>query len=78
MPDTETVKKNFAEAARVLKPGGVMKIQIRGLPTVKKQWYYGPSFNLRQITSLLADMPVSIVKSEGEYRGYFWLWLEKK
>ncbi len=78
MADRETIRKNFEEAARVLKNNGIMKVQLRGVPTVKKEWYYGPSFDINQIKKILKGLPFSIVKTDGENQMYFWLWLEKK
>jgi len=78
MPDRETVKKNFVEASRVLKDGGIMKVQLRGVPSNKKEWFYGPSFTLNQVKKMIADLPLDIVKNEGEHEMYFWLWLNKR
>ncbi len=78
MSDRETIRKNFEEAVRVLKNNGIMKVQLRGVPTVKKEWYYGLSFDVKQIKKILKDLPFSIVKIDGENQMYFWLWLEKK
>jgi len=77
MPDKKTVRKNFEEAARVLKKGGIMKVQLRGIPAEKKYWYYGPAFNLRDSKKILKGLPFSIVQSEGENKKYFWLWLKR-
>lgn len=77
MPDTITIRKNLEEIARVLKLGGMAKIQLRGLPTSKKNWFYGPAFARRDVEKLLANLPLAIVKTTGENQRYFWLWLEK-
>jgi len=78
MPDRETVKKNFVEAARVLKKGGIMKVQLRGLPCEKNTWYYGPSYTMNQLRHAIRDLPFLVVKDKGENQKYFWVWLEKK
>jgi SAM-dependent methyltransferase len=77
MPDKKTVRKNFEETARVLKKGGIMKVQLRGIPAEKKHWYYGPAFDLQDSKKILEGLPFSLIKSEGENKKYFWLWLEK-
>ncbi len=77
MPNRETVRKNFEEIARVLKTNGIAKIQVRGLPTKKTNWFYGPSFDVRGIRTLLKNIPLEIRKTQGENQRYFWLWLEK-
>ena len=78
MPDKATIAKNIAEIDRVLKIGGVAKIQLRGLPTSKKNWFYGPSFSLDEARELLKGTALHIVGTEGEEQRYFWLWLTKK
>ncbi len=78
MPDVETVTKNIAEISRVLRPGGIAKIQLRGLPTSKKNWFYGPSFSVADANKLIKNLPLTLIKSEGEGQRYFWIWLEKK
>jgi ubiquinone/menaquinone biosynthesis C-methylase UbiE len=78
MPDKQTIEKNIAEVSRVLRPGGIAKIQLRGLPTSKKNWFYGPSFSVADARKLLTDLPLAMIASEGEGQRYFWIWLEKK
>ncbi len=78
MPDKDTVKKNLAEIARTLRPRGIAKIQLRGLPTSKRRWFYGPSFTVSEAQSLISDLPLSIIQSAGEGQRYLWIWLEKK
>ena len=77
MPDIATIRKNVEEIARVLKSGGLAKIQLRGLPTSKKNWFYGPAFARRDAEKLIVSLPLTIIKTEGENQRYFWLWLEK-
>jgi ubiquinone/menaquinone biosynthesis C-methylase UbiE len=77
MPDTQTIEKNIAEISRVLRPGGIAKIQLRGLPTSKKNWYYGPSFSVADARKLIKNLPLTMIKSDGEGQRYFWIWLEK-
>ncbi len=78
MPDRQTIEKNLTEVSRVLRPNGIAKIQLRGLPTSKKNWFYGPSFSVADANKLIRDLPLTIIKSEGEGQRYFWIWLEKK
>lgn len=77
MPGKETVMSNISELSRVLRPSGIAKIQLRGIPTSKKHWFYGPSFTTKQVQSMIKNLPLSIVKSEAEGERYFWIWLEK-
>ena len=77
MPDIATIRKNVEEIARVLKSGGLAKIRRVCLPTRKKNLFYGPAFARRDAEKLIAGLPLSIIKTEGENQRYFWLWLEK-
>lgn len=78
MPDVATVRSNLIEAARVLKPGGVAKIQLRGVEVSKEEWYYGPSFNHEGVLDLLKNLPIQLVREEGEGEKYYWITFLKK
>lgn len=78
MPDKETIKANLKEIGRVLKTGGIAKIQLRGLPTSKKNWFYGPSFESKNIPELIQSTGLSILQTSGGGSRYFWVWLERK
>lgn len=75
MPDVATIKNNLKEIVRVLKPQGVGKIQLRGMPLTvsKKEWYYGVWFDQKQVHELFNDLPVKIVRENGMGERYYWL-----
>lgn len=75
MPTTEVVVGNFEEIFRVLKPGGIAKIQVRGVPVRKGKWFTGVSFTEQRIKSVIGNL--QILKTEGVGEKYFWLWLQK-
>jgi len=77
MSSVDVVLNNLKEVGRVLKPGGIAKIQVRGIPVSRSEWFYGPSFTEEKIKTLLAKTPLKLKKSEGEGEKYFWLWLTK-
>ena len=77
MPDRETIVTNLKEISRVLKRKGVAKIQLRGLPTSKRNWFYGPSFNESDLPSVLKNINLSVMKTGGTGTRYFWLWLKR-
>lgn len=77
MPNRQTVKKNLEETARVLKIGGLAKIQLRGLPVPKRKWFYGPSFTIQEVNKMIENFPIRVLKSEGAGTKYFWVWLQK-
>ena len=78
MPSKEVVEVNFREVFRVLKKGGVAKIQIRGgFQPYRWQWFYGPAFNLTEVSAMVNKIGFKIIKTTGEKEKRFWLWLEK-
>lgn len=77
MPSVEIIRRNIEEIARVLKPGGIAKIQLRGVPVKKNNWYYGPSFTKSGVGDLVNGTSLKIVKLDGEGERYFWAWLKK-
>jgi ubiquinone/menaquinone biosynthesis C-methylase UbiE len=77
MPSKEIVRKNMEEISRVLRVGGIAKIQLRGVPVNKNEWYYGPSFTKKDAYKLIRDLPLEIVKLEGVGEKYFWIWFKK-
>ncbi|MDP3962363.1 MAG: class I SAM-dependent methyltransferase [bacterium] len=78
MPSRAVVEKNLLEVFRVLKPGMMAKIQVRGGHTpFKWQWFYGPSWNKEQALALVTKIGFRVLKMEGEGTKRFWIWLEK-
>ncbi len=78
MPDVATVRKNISEISRVLKSDGIAKIQLRGLPTSKLNWFYGPSFTKKNAEKLVKSFDLKVIETLGENQRYFWLWLKKE
>lgn len=79
MPDAAIVESNFKEISRVLKSGGVAKIQLRGIPlrVSKKEWYYGVSYSHDDVVGLLERVPVKLVREEGVGEKYYWITFTK-
>ncbi|MFA5998227.1 MAG: class I SAM-dependent methyltransferase [Candidatus Paceibacterota bacterium] len=77
MPDKKIILENLKEIRRVLAPHGVAKIQLRGLPTSKYNWFYGPSFSKDEIENILGSLGLKLIKTEGEKQRYFWIWFSK-
>lgn len=77
MPTKEVIRKNIEEIGRVLKPGGIAKLQLRGIPVRKEAWFYGPSLTPPELESLIIETKLTLVQSEGEGSKYFWVWLKK-
>lgn len=77
MPSVGIIRKNIEDVARVLKPGGIVKIQLRGMPVDKDKWYYGPSFSAGGVRDLVRGTSLSVLRLEGEGERYFWVWLKR-
>lgn len=78
MPDKNTINKNIIEISRVLKHGGIAKIQLRGIPTSKKNWFYGVSYTVKEVKDMISSLPLDLIKTQDEGKKYFWIWLMKK
>jgi glycosyltransferase involved in cell wall biosynthesis/SAM-dependent methyltransferase len=78
MPDKATVAANLREVFRVLRPGGIAKIQLRGAPVRTGAWFYGPSFSHEDVAQLFQTLPADIVREEGEGERYYWVTAVKK
>lgn len=77
MSNKKIVIENLEEIKRILVPNGIAKIQLRGLPTSKLNWFYGPSFNVSEIRKILNSLNLKLIKTEGEGQRYFWVWFSK-
>lgn len=77
MPSAEVIKENLIDISRVLKPGGLAKIQFRGLPVSKDKWYYGPSFDRESVEKITSDIPLDITRIDSEGEKYMWVWFKK-
>lgn len=77
MSNKGVIESNFREIGRVLKKDGLAKIQVRGLPTSKNNWFYGPAFTQPEIKKILDIAGLNIIKTSGESQRYFWIWLTK-
>jgi len=76
MPNKKIVKRNMSEIERVLKVGGgVAKIQFRGTPTKRFQWYSGISFSEKDLLKLAQGL--KIINVEGVGQKYMWVWFQK-
>ncbi len=77
MPSKKIIRKNLEEVARVLVSDGLAKIQVRGIPVAKRNWFYGPSFTVDQVQDIVHGLPLNIIKIEGVGSRYLWVWLKK-
>lgn len=80
IPSYDIIESLFLETKRVLKSGGMFKVQLRGKPLqdqAKTKWYYGVHYSLNEAYALAAKTGFEIMKYEGVDERYFWLWLKK-
>ncbi len=78
MPSEEIIEENFKEALRVLKPNGIIKIQIRGgYEPNKKEWFYSPVYTEKKAKALIQRIGLKTIKTGDDSIKRFWLWLEK-
>lgn len=77
MSNKKVVVENLKEIKRILTPNGIAKIQLRGLPTSKFNWFYGPSFSKDEVEKILNSVGLKLIKTDGEKQRYFWIWFSK-
>lgn len=79
LPTKELAVNYFSEVARVLKPTGLAKIQVRGGVTPHRwQWFYGVAFTEDEIRTVADHAGLTIVKTEKESNKSLWAWLRRK
>jgi len=77
IPSYKIIKEYMNEIYRVLKPGGIFKVQVRGLEVDKKKWYYGVHFNEQKIKKILDKTKLKMLRIKREEKKLIWLLLEK-
>lgn len=78
IPQISDIERNFMEISRILKKGGITKIQLRTGPSLWKwQWSYGVSVGLGAAKTIAGKAGLKLLKSEVEGIKNLWLWLEK-
>lgn len=77
MPDKETIIKNINEISRVLRPGGVAKIQFRGVRVAKGSWFYGPAVTQNEIDDMARNAGMKVIKQSDSNKKYYWVWFQK-
>lgn len=82
MPTKKMILNSLNEIYRVLRKGGVAKIQMRG----KKarggilrffMWYYGVNFTKQSIKNLLNKTAFTLLKTSSNNEKYLWIYLKK-
>jgi len=79
MPDREAIKNYIGEMARILRSGGVGKIQVRTGEEPRK-WVktYGVSLSPREARKIIESHGLKVIKHHVEENGRnMWLWFQK-
>ena len=78
LPRHSMVRSYFEEVARVLKEGGVAKIQLRTGPGAYK-WTreYGVSFTSEEIKNLVESVGLKLLRMEPEKEKFLWVLVQK-
>lgn len=81
-PSMGMVLENMKEVKRVLKPGGVAKIQFRGRPAHGGifrvfKWYYGAYLNKEKILDIAHKLNLEILSITGEGEKELWVIFRK-
>jgi len=78
MKTEEMVEKNFREAHRVLRPGGVFKVLLRtDQQKNMEKWWTGVHYTEETAKSLYDPIGFSLIKLEQVKTYAMWLWLKK-
>jgi ubiquinone/menaquinone biosynthesis C-methylase UbiE len=78
VPSRKIIKDNIKEAYRVLRPNGVIKIQVRGVPASGGylrffKWFYGVNFNEEEIENVLNSIGFQNIRIVGENTKSLWV-----
>lgn len=77
-PTHQMIADNLAEVMRVLRDGGVAKIQVRGIPASGGwlrfvKWYYGVSVTRTQLAEILGTLGAKPIAWSGEGTKELWV-----
>jgi ubiquinone/menaquinone biosynthesis C-methylase UbiE len=83
LPNKRMVENVLKEFYRIIKKGGLIKIQVRGKESHGGifrflKWYYGVSFSGREIRNILDKIGFKIISIKGEGTKLLWLITTKK
>jgi len=79
IPSREVVFNYLAEACRVLKPGGILKCQINGLPPHAKQYdtWSGVRISPEEVRRFARASDLQLLALEGIWTQYMWITCRK-
>lgn len=77
MPSKEIIESNMIDIHRVLRTGGLAKIQFRGSVVSKSKWFYGPSFSMGEARMMCQGAGFHVVDIYQETDRHLWVLLTK-
>ena len=77
MPNKEIIEKNLCEIGRILRVGGIAKIQFRGVRVTKDNWFYGADVRPKEIKKMAARANLHIIDELDNNQKYYWVWFQK-
>lgn len=82
IPSRPVIQSYIREAARVLKPGGALKVQLNGYRSPgyrssEKDTWHGQAFSFPEATRMLAEAGFYLLSATGEGTQYFFLTARK-
>ena len=77
MPSKKVIESNLAEVYRVLRSGGMAKIQLRGSIVSKSEWFYGPAFSPAEARTMCQRIGFNVLDVSQETDRHLWVVLAK-
>ena len=78
LPTLENSENYIRELSRVLKPGGIAKIQVRTGPKVHRwRWSYGVSLGAEELETMARIANLRVLETLPSEEKFMWVWLQK-
>lgn len=77
-PSKDSISSSFSNVARALRPGGLFKVQIRGLKHPdENHWSWGPDYTEWEARDLASSVGLTVLALQGVGRRSLWMLLQK-
>jgi ubiquinone/menaquinone biosynthesis C-methylase UbiE len=80
IPSRDVVMNYLREAARVLKPGGLIRVQINGLPETAQRYdtWSGVRISAQEVAAFAREADLQLLALEGMQTQYMWTTMRKQ
>ena len=81
IPEIEIIESYVGEVARLLKPGGMLKLQVQGRwrsQQERRDTWLGCSVSAKEVAGWIKRYPLDLLDFSGIGTQYFWLWMRKR